>query len=198
MTRGANEDLGTTIIVEELAKTVLDIVVNKRWTFAFRKNGFGPEPFARKSLLESLQWNSMPSFGSNLPNYEGFKSLFPRGTIMPFGNLLTPLPPRAGKQARRSAIVPVDAVPAEPVLENEPWSRRLRPRRSQSQLSLNLDHAVVADPASSSGAEACPPPPPPAETPPAPSTAGPLPLPRVARLGPPQPRSRTQLPESQP
>lgn len=183
MTHGANADLPIAAILEELGRAVQEIVVGTDWSFAFHKNGFGPEPFARASLLEALQWDALPAFEKVLPSYDGFRALFPMKATIPFDLLLRPLQHRDAVILRaHSSDVRAELVPEAPS-PVEPWSRRLRPRRSRHELELPAEASPVPGAPASSSSSPCPPLPPPAVDPPAEALPRMLPLPRVARLG---------------
>lgn len=188
MSVGPNQDLSGGAILAELGETIRNVVQGMDWSSAFLKNGFGPhEPFARRTLMKALEWDEIPELPKEMPSYGAFQSIFPRGSVIPFDLLLQPRPPQR-QPAGVAAPPPVHPAAPEPAPE-EPWSRRLRPRRSTS----HLDVPTAAASGSVVGEPALPPPPlpPPAEPPPPVMPDAP----RARRLGPPmRSRSNASLP----
>lgn len=163
MAMSPNADLDTEVVLEEMNAAISTIVNSLDWSATFRKNGFSNEAFARKKLLDALQWDAYPLLPSVLPSYEAFQEIFPHRCDIPFDLLLRPtvgLPPVVrSPQLAKPAGAPDQASDAV-----EAWARRLRPRRKGS----NLDMTPPSSPAaSSSAASPCPPPlPPPLQPPP--------------------------------
>lgn len=99
MATGRNADLSAPVIVEESNTAIASVINGLDWSASFRKNGFGHDAFARKSLLEALQWDAYPVLPRTTPSYEAFKEIFPQRSVIPFDLLLPPtvgLPPRPG------------------------------------------------------------------------------------------------------
>jgi hypothetical protein len=187
MVVGRNEDLSSLAIVEEINAAIVSVINGLDWSPAFRKNGFGQDGFARRSLLEALQWDEYPVLPGTIPSYEAFREIFPQRSVIPFDMLLRPtigLSPRQRFPGQMAAPEETELGPPEV----EPWIRRLRPRRAGANLGLSASHAPTE---SSSPAASCPPPLPPPLAPPPSGTNQPRMLVLRAKL-PPEPHRPTR------
>ncbi len=87
-------------VVLAINTTCRDIVEGKDWGSIFAKTGFALEQRqVRRSILDALDWPSVPPCPSTLPSLADFQTLFPRRTEIPFWSDLRP--PSAAKSAAK-------------------------------------------------------------------------------------------------
>jgi len=188
MMSGANDDVNSSEIIEAVVKAIRRVLQGHRWAPAFEKNGFGEKQGIRQSLMTEFQWTNMAHIPDSLPSYEQFVKIFPAGCEIPFKWLLSPVASTTEPLASVPARRPHNCIERE-TLVDLPWNERLRPRRSQSHISLKPTGASGA--ASSHCEHPCPPPTVPPPLPPPPEPMLPAILVRARRL-PPMPRRESQ------
>jgi hypothetical protein len=173
---GANADLPCTTILAELGGTIREVVQESNWTEVFRKNGFGRgEPFARPSLLQSMEYESMPQLPGELPSYAAFCGIFPRGAVIPFDLLLSST---RDERRRSEADIPIQERPAAYAgAQALAWRFPLRPRRSPAAVVTSTKLPLHEGTSGSVTTPAPPLPPPPGPPP------GVRPVPILKRLG---------------
>ena len=98
-------------VVLAVNATCRDILEAKDWGSIFSKTGFALEQrMVRRSILDALDWPSVPPCPPTLPCLADFQTLFPRRTAIPFGAIFAHLAPqrreawRQGRGAVRTLL----------------------------------------------------------------------------------------------
>ena len=126
MLSGANRDLAFDEVLDALMHAMKGVLQRNEWSSVFADSGFGPDFKIRSHLLEVLEWRQPPVIPADLPTLAQFKSCFPTGRHIPFMHLLSGLLPRTEQPPRRERAAARLASGDEG--EEQPWSKRLRPR----------------------------------------------------------------------
>lgn len=192
LSRQAAGELDPEAVIQCINGACRYVLQAHEWHRIFVKNGYeAGQGGVRESIKEELQWDVVPPVTSGLPSLQQLQSCFPAGFDIPLGELFRSVVPNSVPPApcRASAA---GASSAGVVVVEEPWSKRLRPRRSSQELEADpplppAPPAPAGPSASSSSSGPCPPTAPPLAvlclSPPPAATA--YEPPRLVRLGPP-------------
>lgn len=147
-------ELDAASVVKSISVVCRTVLQGRDWSQIFAKNGFADkQKHVRATILTALQLAAISDVNSSLPSLADLQECFPHNTCIPIGELFRDVCPSPVPVVRPPAVIV--AGPEEPEVD-QPWSSRLRPRRSSSSVALDPSAASSTTVPCAPSASPCP------------------------------------------